>query len=326
MINMWTPDQVPELLRSGGQALANGVASAGHDLARGLSDAIDRKKKEGQLSQSLRKTLSILHPDRKPEFDSMGLGALQGESQAIAIQSHLAEQQSQQEERAARTGLLRHGLQQNIAEMGVPGAILGSAEAGIASPLNNESFDAAASTRSGLSPGALSLIRGFKQSGAALPAGVLDDLIRNQGGPSMPLTFQEDPKTGQRFALQKNTVLPSGINPDKQNMQGIPQYDEDGTTLLGHSFPNGKGGFVFKPQVDNTPHALIHPITGQPIPGFLNINGKAVDVRSIMEKAGLEQPPAPAAPGKTQQFKKGDKVRQGGVMYEFDGKDWKAVK
>lgn len=56
--------------------------------------------------------------------------------------------------------------------------------------------------------------RAAEETGYQLPPSALSKLLdEDMGGASGPLSFDEDPVSGARFARQKNTVLPSGVNP-----------------------------------------------------------------------------------------------------------------
>ncbi len=330
-IHIWTQDQAPALTLAGAQGLGAGIAGAGQDFGAAIYKRAEQSKRLNQAGKAAKSFLKILHEANGTEenpatahipsaIDNMssedaiaemtgGIAALGAKQRDAQLQDILA--QAAGRKAAAENASRAPAFFQRAAEAG-------SAPGDLPFDIAPEEFD-----RRTAPLDARSLMEAAGHTGYN-PGNQVDDLLRalQSGAAAGPLTFEEDPKTGQRFARQKNTVLPSGVNPDKQNMQGIPQYDEDGTTLLGHSFPNGKGGFVFKGVADMTPKPLLHPGTGEAIPGWVQIGGKAIDVRNIMQKAGLGEPAAPAAGT----YKKGQQVIQNGVKYEFDGKGWKAVK
>jgi len=83
--------------------------------------------------------------------------------------------------------------------------------------------------------------------GEALKAGESEDLG--------PLTFQEDPSTGARFALRGRVVLPSGTNPD-QEIKTQDIKDEKGR-VVGHVTRAGKQFNVMRDTAELAPKDVI---------------------------------------------------------------------
>lgn len=128
-----------------------------------------------------------------------------------------------------------------------------------------------------------------------------------RGNAAGPMNFEEDPSTGSRFARVGNSVLPSGINPLKQPHSAVPQYDEQ-DNLLGHSIPNGKGGYIFKPLKNVSAELTPAQVNGKAVPGiFVTSDGKTLDLRDeLTKKIGGEAAPAADAPKGKLYFWKSD--------------------
>jgi hypothetical protein len=69
-----------------------------------------------------------------------------------------------------------------------------------------------------------------------------------------------------------------------------------------------------------------YPNTLAITPSQLKKHRAAIEELGFKIPSGAEPAPAPAPAGPKATFKKGDRVQQGGVIYEFDGKDWNAVR
>jgi hypothetical protein len=84
----------------------------------------------------------------------------------------------------------------------------------------------------------------------ALTPQMLQTLVRygdEAGGRARTLAFSEDPVTGTRMATYGGSILPTGVNPEKQQLRPEPITTADGT-VLGYAVRNAKGALtVIKP-------------------------------------------------------------------------------
>lgn len=107
----------PGIEYRGDQHLFQGIAGAGASVGQGISGMLkqreerkEKAKQEGQLAQSLRRTLAILDPENKSQFDTMGLADLMGESQGRAVRAQQEQQQQQQQLNTARIDQIRQAI------------------------------------------------------------------------------------------------------------------------------------------------------------------------------------------------------------------------
>jgi len=305
MLNIYTNFNADKSILAGGAALSAGIGHGIESLGESIGKALEKRKQRGQLATSLRKTLSVAYPEKKDQFATMGLEDLQGTLEGEAVRSAQAKEERARrlddalmEQRALQAQSIREALanaQQEPAFLSRMGELMqprmegpGAGEEGPANQVP------------GLSPaaalGAASRDTGYRPD----LRGAIDDLIRNGGaaGSGGPLAFEEDPVTGQRFARQGRSVLPSGTNPDKLPKEGEEIRDADGN-LLGHNVPTGGGKFAFRPLKASATGDLLpvlDPVTKQPVPGYgMDATGKVHDFRNIMQKAGFGEPAQPGA-------------------------------
>lgn len=110
-------------MNNAGQIYAHSLGN----IAERLNQQTEERKQQSQLASSLRKTLSLIQPDRKEEFNMQDLGTLQGEFTAIGLKQHLAEQQRQEEKHQAKLKAMlmqqqdMQGANQAIWQMTQPG-------------------------------------------------------------------------------------------------------------------------------------------------------------------------------------------------------------
>lgn len=78
--------------------------------ASALARAMEQRKKEGQEAQARRRLLSIVDPDRKGEFDAMGLAELQGEQEGMALQRAVEQMKARVERERKGTELMEFQL------------------------------------------------------------------------------------------------------------------------------------------------------------------------------------------------------------------------
>ena len=116
-----------------------------------------------------------------------------------------------------------------------------------------------------------------------------------QGKSGTGMSFEEDPVTGSRFARSGNSVLPSGMNPDK----ATPEAPDAPAGYA--AFWDGKRWQLKKVPGDGKLTPAMNPTTGQPMPGFFfDQTGQLKDLRDQMQKVlGSGAPgtaPPPGAP------------------------------
>lgn len=338
-INVYTPFTADRSILTGGLALAQGVGGG----LSGVGRLIEEQKKRGQLATTLRKTLGTAYPDRKGEFAEMGLEDLQGALKGEALKSAMEDRA-----RAIRLDeaiLQQHGVQtQGVREalanqerepaflgrmdqlmqphLQGPEPVLQPPEAGAEGPADLVQPEGPAELQPG-QPNLGALLRAAEETGYRPDLrGVLDDMIKSGGAASgnEPLRFEEDPVTGNRYARQGKSVLPSGINPAKQSTTADEMYDADGT-LIGHRVPTGGGKFTFrpiKPAASGELLPVLDPTTRRPVPGLgMDAAGKVHDYRNIMQKSGLgapasgpagtqDNPHTPKTPSEAKKIKPGE--------------------
>lgn len=199
-------------------ALGRGISGGLKSLGEGIARANEKKKQESQLATTLRKKLSILQPERKEEFNAMGLGDLAGEDIGHA-EKVLDARRAKQEQ---REDLMMALTQQKLAAAKAAPAIFarlaesGQAPGSLPFDIAPEEFD-----RRTAPMDALSLMEAIAKSGAPIDlreaGGLMEALerMRQSSGTDGPLSFDEDPVSGSRFARSGKSVLPSGVNPAK---------------------------------------------------------------------------------------------------------------
>lgn len=301
-IQIWTSDQSPQIRMAGANALAEGIGRAGQSLGDSLGKAMEEKKRQGQLASSLRKTLSVAFPDRKDEFNTMGLPDLQGELEGQALASARQRQQQQQASLAAslqaqaeeRANAARFpAFAQAIGEMG-------QAPDDVPGPLNNAEFD-----RRTRPVDLASVMAAAGRTGYRPNEGSLDDLMRaaKASRPELAdsLNFQEDPVTGERFATFGKSMASSGTNPDKLKA---------------------------KPQAPLQPRVVIgtNPMTQEP---QVTWSGSPEDFKKAFPSMKIpgDQPQADSAPtggpAKVTTQKEYDALKPGSIYIGKDGRKYK---
>jgi hypothetical protein len=339
-LSIWTRDQVPELALRGMEALGQGAAGAGAAIGSGIEKRLDESKRLNTAGKAAKTFLDALidASDDDDTNKSMRKEANKGLSSTDAIAAMTGKLQAQGYATAQahfKEVMLRLTGQKAQNENLAKAPAFYQEAAGYGTAPGDVPFDATpAEFERRTAPLDVRALMAAAGKTGYNPGNQVDDLLRAlktaqaESGP--PIIDQVDLPYGRKGAVLRGSKDLKTFEDPKALTQAEEMVDTEGN-VIGHRVPIGNGRFTFRPLKagpDSEAHPLLHPGTGQPIPGWVVINGKPVDVRTIMEKAGLQPPGAPAAgaPAKPAQFKKGDKVKQNGVTYEFDGKDWTAVK
>lgn len=97
------------------------------------------------------------------------------------------------------------------------------------------------------------------------------------------------PGTGATFVTRGKQILPAGFVPQEGSDTNtpVPQHDEEGN-LIGWTVTDIRGHATFHANKSNAklPPA-VDAATGKAIPGYYVLNGRVVDTRSAMQKAGI---------------------------------------
>lgn len=249
--------------------LAQGIAQFGKNI-----QAFTQKTKEdSQKSASLRKVMSLYAPERKDEFNAMGLKDLEAESAA-----HAAKRQMEQDQ-----------LQQQIQQSQLANQSADNTRADQLFGLNLAQFERSKQTEDqrraddealkgavqmfardwaqgppqALAPEARQRYEGptgsFKFAAEQNPIALMHPAIqalfhympKQDEQQALNAEFSEDPATGARFFHYGRQVLPSGINPNRAaNTTAIPMKDQAGNTISGiYGLIGPKGDLkIVKPQ------------------------------------------------------------------------------
>lgn len=270
-------------------ALTQGMAQFG----AGVGANLERRKQDGAKSVQLRKVAALYAPDRKAEFDAMGLPQLEAEiaqhsARRLMEQDQMAKDQFAQQQKVSEAQLgnlaadntradsylkLQSDAQQlhqqeqarQIAEANALKAAMSkfarAYTTGAQPPL-----DAATLQRFSGPQGRLDFALQASPDAIAHPA--IQHFFKNamDSQDTANPKFVEDDLTGMRFVTQGRQLMPSGINPKKSEAGKAQQLrDEAGNVIEGaYLIPNPRGGF----QVVKSPQAQItqapNPITGEP--------------------------------------------------------------
>lgn len=270
-------------------ALTQGMAQFG----AGIGANLERRKQDGAKSVQLRKVASLYAPERKAEFDAMGLPQLEAEiaqhsARRLMEQDQMAKKQFAQQQKVSEAQLgnlaadntradsylkLQSDAQQlhqqeqarQIAEANALKAAMSkfarAYTTGAQPPLDAATLQRFSSPQGRLdwalqaSPEAIShpAIQNFFKH--ALDT---QDVANPQ--------FIEDPLTGMRFITQGRQLMPSGVSPSKANSGKATQLlDESGNPIEGSYLvtdPRGGIRVVKSPQAKITQAPNI--ITGEP--------------------------------------------------------------
>lgn len=269
-VQIWTPTAP----NADSSALAHAIAGAGASLGNALAKVAEEHKRNATQAKAVETFLSTLPPDKLPmdlqafknlsakEKIGVGMGLLQGQeyqqnqqrTAMFGAQLQKYNQEMESDRAASANAAKSPAFLSGIARHMQP--TLETMPAGVEGPPNQfpgKAFNAAV--------GAAVEETGFQPPPSVL-ARMLDQMGQGETGANGPLNFDEDPVSGSRFARTGKSVLPSGVNPSKQKMEPIPQYDGD-ENLIGHSHPTGGGKFTFRPLKSEgvTPDARVRALT-----------------------------------------------------------------
>lgn len=297
-------------------ALTQGMAQFG----AGFGQAIERRKQNGAKSVSLRKVASLYAPERKAEFEAMGLPQLEAEiaqhaAKRLLDQDKMARQQFDQNQQLAQAqmgnlqadnsradaylkmqsdAMLQHQKEQQrkINESDALKAALSkfahAYTAGAQPPL-----DAATLKRFSGPQGRLDYA--LSQSPEAMAHPAIQNFFKHalDSQDVADPRFVEDPVTKMRFVTQGRQLMPSGMNPANGEPGKATQLrDEAGNPIDGAFLvPNPRGGFhVVKSQAPVITQAP-NPITGEP--GFRGTPKQFSERNNAAAAAKAEPKPLP---------------------------------
>ncbi len=207
-------------------SIASGIASAGQSIGQGLAmRTADMKRREeadkrkAEQAKKIRGMAKMFQEDlglSDSEVQASDADQLGGLIEGFMLSQSSKHQKLQQERDALAIAGMKMLQRDAEGRRQVPKQLMEGFDTtarSLPAPLSNESFDAGMTQATGMPPGVRELIAAHANAGVELPASVMDDLIRQRGAAGGPMTFEQDPVTGARFARQGNSVLPSGTNP-----------------------------------------------------------------------------------------------------------------
>ena len=244
----------PGIVSNGGEALGRGIAQAGNNLASFIGGYIDR----GRKSKALDGVLSAYAGDDpeqqkqlKAALPGMSLEEKQGLVQSQAVRA--AQKDLKLREMSAMTNrdymtAQTEGIRGNQSRM----KLADDAQQGFGRDLNlfaamdgeNPPLMLAPSMRRTLQqPGGALTLAAARNPMAPSAQNVLGDampaLARQRGDMGLAdLQFAEDPVSGTRFARSGNSLLPSGINPEKAGRATAVM--DDAGNVVGHVDSRGR--------------------------------------------------------------------------------------
>lgn len=297
----------PGIEYRGDQSLMQGFKA----LGEGLKQMGEEQKARAKESSSLQGLLDVYDPEGRAAHRTMSLDEKRAKASAINVRQlkdkldrEMATEGLQQE--SLRAGLKSRELQDTVARDSI------MANEGMTA-FNDILRQQIAAEMNGPTPQVPNMERAFQSAMAQMPPTAMNSPAFAQNlrglkemlqpdGASGVMTPQpwEDPVTGTRLGIVGKTAMPLGVNPDKVKSEAIPQMDENGN-VIGHSIPNGKGGYVFKtlrPEITGELKPAM--VGGQIIPGvYVDAAGKSLDLRAGMDKmTDTAIPGGPAAAAK----------------------------
>lgn len=258
MIQMWTP-----MVQADTTSLASGIADAGRSIGQGLAmRAADMKRREeedkrrAEQAKKIRGMAKILKDDlglSDSEIQTADANELDGVIEGFMTSNSVKHQKLQQERDALAIASMKILARDAEARKGIPAQLAaGFEERGrsLPTPLSNEAFDQQLTQSTGMPPGVRQLIEAHAQAGVELPPGVMDDIIRQQGGDRNKPFF--DPTTvGKAMPIEGMPNLRRVVTgPNESQILNTETSveevrDPETSLLLGHRLPNMKGGSQF---------------------------------------------------------------------------------
>lgn len=283
--------------------IAQGVGRGMQNLLGVLTDFADTKKREGAEADKLRGLLSIYEPDQKDSHKTIGLGELRSRAGAIAASQMKASEESKMAEALSQNRMRdtqRMGMEQSMAGNAALSSFSRDAMALNGAPPSAAALDANLGEflqdPATIPPQPTSQEQAIQQALRMNPGAFMSPQFDNSlaalqkamgGGQQMSpeMAFMEDPASGQRFVTRGNTMLPSGMNPEKAK-RGIETITDDN----GNEYPvtydqKGNPKFVKAPGSGNFQLRPVVGADGKVIPGIgADSTGKIIDTRTGMEK------------------------------------------
>lgn len=209
-------------------SIGNGIAEAGRGIGQGLAmRAADMKRREeddkrkAEQAKKIRGMAKMFQEDlglSDSEVQGKDANELGGLVEGYML-SQSAKHQKLQQQRDQLTIAAMKMLEKDAqGRKSIPQELVAGFESrgrSIPAPMSNEGYDQQMTQNTGMPTGVRELIQAHANAGQELPPGIMDDIIRQRGASSGPMSFEEDPVTGSRFARQGNSVMPSGSNPEK---------------------------------------------------------------------------------------------------------------
>jgi len=231
--------------------LAQGIAQFGQNIR----NFAQKTKEDSQKSASLRKVMALYNPDRKDEFNAMGLKDLEAESAAQAAKRQMEQdqmqrqlQQSQMANQSANNTRADQYLGLNLKQFERSGRNEDQRRAddeALKGAVQMFARDWAQGPPQALSPDSLSRYEGpqgnFKYAAEQNPIALMHPAIQalfhympKQDEQTMKPEFSEDPETGARFFMMGKQALPSGTNPKRiANTKAMAIEDAEGNPIPG---------------------------------------------------------------------------------------------
>lgn len=244
-------------------SIASGIADAGRSIGQGLAmRAADMKRREeedkrkAEEAKKMRAMAKVLKDDiglSDSEIQSADSASLRGVIDGYMLSQSDRHQKLQMQRDALAIAGMKMLQRDAEGRKSIPQQLVAGFESrsrGIPSPVSNEAFDQQLTQSTGMPTGVRELIAAHAQAGQELPPGIMDDIIRQQGGGRQQPFF--DP-------AMVNKALPIEGMPNLRRVVTGPNEsqilntetsveevrDPDTGTLLGHRLPNVKGGSQF---------------------------------------------------------------------------------
>jgi len=317
--------------------LAQGIAQFG----KNIQAFAQKTKEDSQKSASLRKVMSLYAPERKDEFNAMGLKDLEAESAAHAAKRQMEQdqlqrqiQQSQLANQSADNTRADQYLGLNLAQFERSGRTEDQRRAedeALKGAVQMFARDWAQGPPQALAPDVRQRYEGptgsFKYAAEQNPIAMMHPAIQalfhympKQDEQALKPDFIEDDATGSRFLMMGKQVLPSGTNPNRAaNTKSIPLMDADGNPIPGvHAVVGPKGNLT----VVKTPEPKIK--TGN---GYLNdqvgFTGTPAQYKEWLQSQGGTN--TPATPSEQSQPKLPRKSKSGNYLMKNPAGVWTEV-
>ncbi len=244
-------------------SIANGISQAGRGIGQGLAmRAADMKrqqdedKRKAEEAKKMRSMAKVLQKDlglSDSEIQGSDASSLKGTIDGYMLSQSSAHQKLQEQRDALAIAGMKMLQRDAESRREIPKQLVEGFESrgrGIPSPVSNEAFDAQMTQDTGMPAGVRELIGAHAKAGVELPAGVMDDLIRQQSaGRNKP--FFDPTMVNKAHAIDGMPNLRRIVTGPNEsqilNTETAVEEVRDPETgmLLGHRLPNVKGGAQF---------------------------------------------------------------------------------